>query len=343
MIASGVASTRRSRSSQNVLASGSCIMLLRGAGGSIPKGPVYEVGARPVGPSRSGTKADDRCLRLRPGRADRPARPRRAASAAGLRLPRRPRARALWRSAVRGGRGAHAAARAALRAGRCARRARLQYGDRGRAANAAAGLAPTSGHAGRNVVGIVAPTVEAATQTPWAVATPQYPQKNNRDVIAVFGTTRTIALGVYSEEIFKRCPRATVLAQSCPELAAAIEAASPRAALAAIVAGAVDAMTSAARLPQARSGDSRLHPFLAASRRCSPRGCRRARVCSPSPRSWPTASKIISRGIPITRRRASAACGSSRPVIRITCREAAAVFWPGVGRFERLDHDQAPR
>ena len=28
-----------------------------------------------------------------------------------------------------------------------------------------------------NVLGIVAPTVEAATQTPWAVTTPQYPQK----------------------------------------------------------------------------------------------------------------------------------------------------------------------
>jgi glutamate racemase len=30
---------------------------------------------------------------------------------------------------------------------------------------------------GHNVLGIVAPTVEAATQTPWAVTTPQYPQK----------------------------------------------------------------------------------------------------------------------------------------------------------------------
>ena len=47
-----------------------------------------------------------------------------------------------------------------------------------------------SGWPGRNILGIVAPTVEAATQTPWAVTTPQYPQKYNTDLIAVFGTTQ---------------------------------------------------------------------------------------------------------------------------------------------------------
>ena len=103
---------------------------------------------------------------------------------------------------------------------------------------------PNAGLAGRNVVGIVAPTVEAATQTPWAVTTPQYPQKNNRDVIAVFGTTRTIASGVYAEEIFKRCPRVRVVLQPCSELAAAIEDARPRAELEAIVANAVKALVA---------------------------------------------------------------------------------------------------
>lgn len=101
---------------------------------------------------------------------------------------------------------------------------------------------PRSAYAGRNVIGIVAPTVEAATQTPWAVTKPQYPQKNNREVIAVFGTTRTISSGVYAEEIFKRCPRVRVVLQPCTELAAAIEAGSPRAELDAIVADAVAAM-----------------------------------------------------------------------------------------------------
>ena len=98
---------------------------------------------------------------------------------------------------------------------------------------------PHSAWRGHNVLGIVAPTVEAATQTPWAVNAPQYPQKYNTDVIAVFGTTRTIASFVYPEEIRKRCPRATVVQQACPELAGAIEAARPEAELEALVQQAV--------------------------------------------------------------------------------------------------------
>jgi glutamate racemase len=74
-----------------------------------------------------------------------------------------------------------------------------------------------------NVLGIVAPTVEAATQTPWAVSSPQYPQKYNTDLIGVFGTTRTVSSGVYPEEIRKRCPRVTVVQQVCARLAGAIE------------------------------------------------------------------------------------------------------------------------
>jgi glutamate racemase len=82
---------------------------------------------------------------------------------------------------------------------------------------------PRSEWRGRNVIGIVAPTVEAATQTPWAVISPQYPQKYNSDVIGVFGTERTVASGVYPEEIRKRCPRVTVVQQVCGELVDAIE------------------------------------------------------------------------------------------------------------------------
>lgn len=76
---------------------------------------------------------------------------------------------------------------------------------------------------GHNVLGIVAPTVEAATQTPWSVTTPQYPQKNLTDIIAVFGTLRTVTAGVYPEEIRKRTPKVTVVQQICSELAGAIE------------------------------------------------------------------------------------------------------------------------
>ena len=80
---------------------------------------------------------------------------------------------------------------------------------------------PASPWRGHNVLGIVAPTVEAATQTPWAVSSPQYPQKYNTDLIAVFGTTRTITSDVYPEEIRKRCPKVTVVQQICAELAGA--------------------------------------------------------------------------------------------------------------------------
>lgn len=87
---------------------------------------------------------------------------------------------------------------------------------------------PTSRWAGtHNVLGIVAPTVEAATQTPWAVTSPQYPQKYNTDTVAVFGTTRTVTSGVFPEEILKRCPKVTVVQQICSELAGAIEAKKP--------------------------------------------------------------------------------------------------------------------
>ncbi len=82
---------------------------------------------------------------------------------------------------------------------------------------------PQADWVGHNVLGIVAPTVEAATQTPWAVTTPQYPQKFNSDIVVVFGTTRTISSNVYREEIRKRCPRVEVLQQSCPGLASDIE------------------------------------------------------------------------------------------------------------------------
>ncbi len=106
------------------------------------------------------------------------------------------------------------------------------------------GWLPHSPWRGRNLLGVVAPTVEAATQTPWSVTTPQYPQKNNRDVIAVFGTTRTIASGVFPEEIRKRCPKARVVQQACPELAGAIESAAPEHELDAIVANGVAALTA---------------------------------------------------------------------------------------------------
>lgn len=93
-----------------------------------------------------------------------------------------------------------------------------------------------------NVLGIVAPTVEAATQTPWAVTSPQYPQKYNTDLVAVFGTTRTVSSGVYPQEIRKRCPKVEVVQQVCAELAGAIEDEAPEAELDALVKLGVEAL-----------------------------------------------------------------------------------------------------
>ena len=94
---------------------------------------------------------------------------------------------------------------------------------------------PIADRSGCNILGVVAPMVEAATQTPWAVTTPQYPQKYNTDLVAVFATTRTISSDVYTEEIGKRCPKVAVLQQACPNLAGAIEAGEPDGVLAALV------------------------------------------------------------------------------------------------------------
>jgi glutamate racemase len=96
---------------------------------------------------------------------------------------------------------------------------------------------PGSGRKSVNVLGIVAPTVEAATQTPWAITTPQYPQKYMTDTIAVLGTSRTIASGVYLEEIAKRCPKVRVVQQACPRLAGSIEQGAPENEIEQLVAG----------------------------------------------------------------------------------------------------------
>ena len=114
---------------------------------------------------------------------------------------------------------------------------------------------PQSRWAGtHNVLGIVAPTVEAATQTPWAVTSPQYPQKYNTDTIAVFGTMRTVTSGVYPEEIRKRCPKVTVVQQVCSELAGAIEDKRPEAELEQLVIEGVTAlMAQTANMPPHRA------------------------------------------------------------------------------------------
>jgi glutamate racemase len=198
--------------------------------------------------------------------------------------------------------------------------------------------------AGRcNVLGIVAPTVEAATQTPWAVTKPQYPQKNNREAIAVFGTTRTIESGVYPEEIRKRCPRVRVVQQACSGLAAAIEQARPQAELDAIVADSVAALL--AQLAAAESARSRgpQQPDRAIL------GCTHfSLVENLFADNLPAGVRILSQPEIVAdsledylARHPEYAGRAGVGVRLITTGEpdavsrAAAVFWPGAPRFER--------
>jgi glutamate racemase len=69
----------------------------------------------------------------------------------------------------------------------------------------------------RNVIGIVAPTIEAATELAGPART-----------IAVFATRRTVETECYPIEVRKRRPDLTVVQQACPDLAGAIEQGAPR-------------------------------------------------------------------------------------------------------------------
>lgn len=105
---------------------------------------------------------------------------------------------------------------------------------------------PNSQWRDRNILGIVAPTVEAATQVSWAVTTPQYPQKYNDDTIAVFATSRTVNSQVYADEILKRCPKMRVIQTACAELAGSIESGADDAVLQQQIQQAVTAMLAQA-------------------------------------------------------------------------------------------------
>lgn len=75
----------------------------------------------------------------------------------------------------------------------------------------------------RNVIGIVVPTIEAATGLGWEEDGVPLEGTAQTSRVAVFATRRTVDSGVYPWEIHKRRPDIAVLQQACPELAGAIE------------------------------------------------------------------------------------------------------------------------
>ena len=84
------------------------------------------------------------------------------------------------------------------------------------------------GDVARNVIGIVVPTIEAATGIGWDQDTARLQPTNPSSTIAVFATRRTVETECYPTEIRKRRPDIRVVQQACPELAGSIERGLPR-------------------------------------------------------------------------------------------------------------------
>ncbi len=80
----------------------------------------------------------------------------------------------------------------------------------------------------RNVIGIVVPTIEAATGIGWDQDGTAVQQTKQSSTIAVFATRSTVETDCYPIEIRKRRPDITVVQQACPELAGSIERGLPR-------------------------------------------------------------------------------------------------------------------
>ncbi len=81
-----------------------------------------------------------------------------------------------------------------------------------------------------NVLGIIVPTIEAATGLPWEHEAERRGDKVEKlDILAVFSTPATAASRVYEIEIDKRRQDVAVFSQPCEELAGLIEAGARRA------------------------------------------------------------------------------------------------------------------
>lgn len=94
-----------------------------------------------------------------------------------------------------------------------------------------------------NVLGIIVPTIEAATGMPWEHEADRRGEKVERlDVLAVFSTPGTAASRVYEIEIDKRRQDVAVFSEPCALLAGLIETGAARSELQAVIAGHVAAL-----------------------------------------------------------------------------------------------------
>lgn len=96
-----------------------------------------------------------------------------------------------------------------------------------------------------NVLGIVVPTIEAATGLPWEHEAQWREEKAEKlEILGVFSTPATARSRVYEIEIDKRRQDVAVFSEPCPELARMIEANAPREALAEVIQGHVKTLGS---------------------------------------------------------------------------------------------------
>jgi glutamate racemase len=105
-----------------------------------------------------------------------------------------------------------------------------------------------------NVLGIIVPTIEAATGLPWEHEAERRGDKVEKlDILAVFATAATVASRVYEIEIDKRRQDVAVFSQACPEVAPMIEAGAAADEMAPIIAGHVAAVTQRIGRPPDRA------------------------------------------------------------------------------------------
>jgi glutamate racemase len=96
-----------------------------------------------------------------------------------------------------------------------------------------------------NILGIVVPTIEAATGLPWEHEAQWREEKAEKlEILGVFSTPATTRSRVYEIEIDKRRQDVAVFSEPCPELARMIEANATRDDLAATIQSHVKALTT---------------------------------------------------------------------------------------------------
>jgi len=94
-----------------------------------------------------------------------------------------------------------------------------------------------------NILGLIVPTIEAATGQPWSYEPERRGEKVEAvDVIGIFSTPATTRSRVYEIEIDKRREDVAVFSEPCPELARMIEAGAPEAELRAVIEAHVKAL-----------------------------------------------------------------------------------------------------